>query len=57
MSTTTIEKKTATQTPAKAKTARKKAVAAPMNPPHRPGGGGHQQGRSRSQKGAGTERY
>ena len=36
MSTTTIEKKTATQTPAKAKTARKKAVAAPMNPPTAP---------------------
>lgn len=33
MSTTTIEKKTATQIPAKAKTTRKKAVAAPMNPP------------------------
>ena len=33
MSTTTIEKKTATQTPAKPKTTRKKAVAAPMNPP------------------------
>ena len=33
MSTTTIEKKTATQTPAKAKATRKKAVAAPMNPP------------------------
>ena len=29
MSTTTIEKKTATQTPAKAKSIRKKAVAAP----------------------------
>jgi len=36
MSTTTIEKKTATQTPAKAKTTRKKAVAAPMNPPIAP---------------------
>ena len=36
MSTTTIEKKTATQTPAKAKTTRKKAVAAPMNPPTAP---------------------
>lgn len=57
MSTTTIEKKTATQTPAKAKTTRKKAVAAPMNPPHRPGGGGRQQNRGRSQKGAGTERH
>lgn len=33
MSTATIEKKTATQTSAKAKTTRKKAVAAPMNPP------------------------
>lgn len=33
MSTTTIEKKIATQTPAKAKTTRKKAVAVPMNPP------------------------
>lgn len=48
MSTTTIEKKTATQTPAKAKSIRKKAVAAPMNPPGRPGGGGHQQGRGGS---------
>lgn len=36
MSTTTIEMKTATQTPAKAKTTRKKAVAAPMNPPTAP---------------------
>lgn len=36
MSTTTIEKKTATQIPAKAKTTRKKAVAAPMNPPTAP---------------------
>ena len=36
MSTTTIEKKTATQTPAKAKSIRKKAVAAPMNPPAAP---------------------
>lgn len=54
---TTIEKKTATQTPAKAKTTRKKAIAAPMNPPHRPGGGGHQQSRDRSQKGARTERH
>lgn len=36
MSTATIEKKTATQTPAKAKTPRKKAVAAPMNPPTAP---------------------
>ena len=36
MSTTTIEKKTATQTPAKTKTTRKKAVAAPMNPPTAP---------------------
>lgn len=36
MSTTTIEKKTAIQTPAKAKTTRKKAVAAPMNPPTAP---------------------
>lgn len=36
MSTTTIEKKTATQTPAKAKTTRKKAVAVPMNPPTAP---------------------
>lgn len=36
MSTTTIENKTATQTPAKAKTTRKKAVAAPMNPPTAP---------------------
>lgn len=33
MSTTTIEKKIATQTPAKAKATRKKAVAVPMNPP------------------------
>ena len=33
MSTTTIEKKTATQTPAKTMITRKKAVAAPMNPP------------------------
>ena len=56
MSTTTIEKKTATQIPAKAKTTRKKAVAAPMNP-HRPGGGGHQQNRGRSKKGTGTERH
>ena len=38
MSTTTIEKKTATQTPAKAKSIRKKAVAAPMNPPAAPAG-------------------
>ena len=36
MSTTTIEKKTATQTPAKTKITRKKAVAAPMNPPTAP---------------------
>ncbi len=36
MSTTTIEKKTATQTPAKAKITRKKAVTAPMNPPTAP---------------------
>ena len=36
MSTATIEKKTATQIPAKAKTTRKKAVAAPMNPPTAP---------------------
>lgn len=36
MSTTTIEKKPTTQTPAKAKTTRKKAVAAPMNPPTAP---------------------
>lgn len=36
MSTATIEKKTATQTPAKAKTTRKKAVVAPMNPPTAP---------------------
>lgn len=36
MSTTTMEKKTATHTPAKAKTTRKKAVAAPMNPPTAP---------------------
>lgn len=36
MSTTTIEKKTATQTPAKTKTTRKKAVVAPMNPPTAP---------------------
>ena len=36
MSTATIEKKTATHTPAKAKTTRKKAVAAPMNPPTAP---------------------
>lgn len=36
MSTATIEKKTATQTLAKAKTTRKKAVAAPMNPPTAP---------------------
>ena len=34
--TTTIEKRTATQAPAKAKTTRKKAVAAPMNPPTAP---------------------
>lgn len=33
MSTTTIAKKSATQTPAKAKTTRKKVVAVPMNPP------------------------
>lgn len=57
MSTATIEKKPTTQTPAKAKTTRKKAVAAPMNPPHCPGGGGHQQGRSRSQKGTGSKGY
>lgn len=36
MSTATIEKKPTTQTPAKAKTTRKKAVAAPMNPPTAP---------------------
>lgn len=36
MSTATIEKRTATQTPAKAKSTRKKAVAAPMNPPTAP---------------------
>lgn len=36
MSTITIEKKTATQTPAKTKITRKKAVAAPMNPPTAP---------------------
>ena len=36
MSTVTIEKKTATQTPAKAKTTRKKSVAAPINPPTAP---------------------
>lgn len=36
MSTTTIEKKTATQTPAKTKITRKKAVAVPMNPPTAP---------------------
>lgn len=36
MSIATIEKKTATQTPAKAKTTRKKAVAVPMNPPTAP---------------------
>lgn len=36
MSTTTIEKKPATQTPAKAKATRKKAVAVPMNPPTAP---------------------
>lgn len=36
MSTATIEKKPTTQTLAKAKTTRKKAVAAPMNPPTAP---------------------
>lgn len=36
MSTAIIEKKTVTQTPAKAKSIRKKAVAAPMNPPTAP---------------------
>lgn len=36
MSTTTIEKKPVTQTPAKGKTPRKKPVAAPMNPPTAP---------------------
>ena len=36
MTATTIEKKPVTQTPAKAKTPRKKAVAAPMNPPTAP---------------------
>ncbi len=36
MSTATIEKKPTTRIPAKAKTTRKKAVAAPMNPPTAP---------------------
>lgn len=36
MSTTTIEKKPVTQTPANAKTTRKKAVTTPMNPPTAP---------------------
>ena len=42
MSTATIEKKPTTQTPAKAKTTRKKGCCRSYEPSHRPGGGGHQ---------------